>query len=280
MNSLNLNNYRCECGRLLLKGIFFNGTLQIKCRKCRKINNIGFIKKINDNLHYVFITDNNGVIVNVNDSACQILGYNRDELIGQNFTLINPNIPKELIKKFFGVNSELNEENYFKLDTNHKTKDGKIISATVFLKLYKTKGNEKYFLILARLEKPENDEKPLIENNDSKFFDNACDFFFDIDKNGTIEYVSPSIEKSLEFLQESIIGKNCFDFIPVDRREKDEETFNHFCSNRQSYRVVQDIILNKKGKIVDNELYFTSCIDDYGNFIGYRVLAWIKKGQN
>lgn len=37
--TINIINYRCNCGRLLLRGLF-EGQIEIKCPKCKKLNKI------------------------------------------------------------------------------------------------------------------------------------------------------------------------------------------------------------------------------------------------
>ena len=102
MNTLRLHEHRCVCGKLLLKGIFFDGSLEIKCKRCGVINTIGTIKLADDATHYLLIINGHGDIINVSDSACRILGYTYDEFISKHFTEINPTMPKEIGKKFFG----------------------------------------------------------------------------------------------------------------------------------------------------------------------------------
>lgn len=237
------------------------------------------MKQITDDAHYVLIIDGQGIIANANDSACRILGYTRDELVGQYFTLFNPNISKEVGEKFFGPDSVLSEDNYFKLDTNHKSKDGRNIPITACYKLYKPNKRERYLLILAELKKTTDNEKVFVKDK-IEFLENACDFYFDIDKDGIIEYVSLSVERLSGFSQEEVIGQNYFDFIPVEKRGKDRETFEYFALNGQPYRVTHDITIDKKGRVMNGELYFTSRLDDYGKFVGYRVIGWMEKGQN
>ncbi len=120
MKSLSLNEYRCQCGKLLLKGIFFDGILEIKCKRCGKVNRIGKIKHKTDNSHYLLILNEEGIIINSNDIASLTLGYKKEELIGSNLSLINPTFPKEIFNKFFGKDSVLTEENYFQIDTVHR----------------------------------------------------------------------------------------------------------------------------------------------------------------
>jgi hypothetical protein len=42
MESVDLNEHRCSCGRLLFKGALKDCTIEIKCRRCGKIKTIGF----------------------------------------------------------------------------------------------------------------------------------------------------------------------------------------------------------------------------------------------
>ena len=276
MDTLFLSEHRCKCGKLLLKGIFFDGTLEIKCKRCGEVNKIGSIKLADDATHYLLIINDQGKISNVSESACRILGYACDELIGKHFTQINPTLPKEIGRKFFGPESVLNEDNYFQLDTVHQAKDGKKIPITVRIKLFQAVSKEKYILILAEIKDGPGDEK-IADENSLKFVDSACDFYFDIDKNAIGEYVSPSVEVLFGFSAESVIGKNYFDFSPPETREEFRKLFNHFSADFLPFRLENKAGLNNEHKIVHNELYFTPKFDDVGNFSGYRVLGWVIK---
>jgi phage FluMu protein Com len=44
MESLILKEYRCDCGKLLLKGHMLHGGVEIKCRGCGKIIKIESLK--------------------------------------------------------------------------------------------------------------------------------------------------------------------------------------------------------------------------------------------
>jgi len=160
MYTLSLNEHRCKCGKLLLKGLFFDGSIEIKCKKFGFVTKIGQLKKeinnsSNEIKNYVLIINSDGIIINASDSACLILGYERDELLGKHLTSVNKVVPREVTKFFMG--SVLNEENYLKIDTIHQTKEGINIPIVVFLKLFKPSNEEKYVFVLAKL-------KNLIDN--------------------------------------------------------------------------------------------------------------------
>lgn len=232
MDILFLNEHRCKCGKLLLKGVFFDATLEIKCRRCGKINKIGRIQLINDDTHYLMIINDQGEITNISDSACRILGYISDELVGKHFTEIDPAMPKEIIKKFFEPTSTLNEENYFQLDTLHQTKGGKKIPTVILLKLYSSDQQKRYVLISTKLKNCVDESQPLAPN-ELKFLDNACDFYFDVDKNGIGEYVSPSVEKIFGLSQKAAIGKSCFDLVSPETRTEAKKNFEYFSAKEQ-----------------------------------------------
>ena len=280
MNNLFLNEHRCKCGKLLLKGIFFDSTLEIKCKKCGEITRIGNIKLADDATHYLLIINDKGTLVNASDSACRILGYTHEELIGKNFTLINPTIPKEIGKKFFGPESVLNENNYLKLDTFHQTKDGKNIPVTVLLKMYKPNIKDRYVLLSASLSKVESASEKVISPKETlDFLNHGCDFWFELDTNGVGEYVSSSVKKIFGFPPEAIIGKNYFDYLPAETRAETKKTFIYYSSLEQPFRIVHNSVLDIKGKVMHSELFFTPKFDDMGKFTGYRVLGWVIKSS-
>jgi len=275
MGVLFLKERRCACGKLLLKGIFFDGTLEIKCKRCGSINKIGSIKLVDDATHYLLVVSEPGIIDNCSEAACHVLGYSRGELIGKHFSQVNPSLPKEIGKKFFGPKSALNEGNYFKLDTFHQSKSGRKIPVTVVLKLYQPAKEEKCLLVSAE---PKNAESKnnFLKDNVFDFLDNACDFYFDIDKTGMAEYVSPSAKEFFGFSQDTFVGKSYFDNLPTRSRLTAKKNFEHFSVNAEPYREEDGIRMSENGKTIHSEIYFTPNFDSMGEFVGYRVLGWLK----
>lgn len=276
MDTLFLNEQRCQCGKLLLKGLFFDGTLEIKCKKCGTINKIGSIKLADDATHYLLMFNDKGEITMVSNSACAILGYPCDELIGKHYSDISPSLSKETGEKFFGPDSILSEDNYFQLDTVHQTKDGKNIPITALLKLYHLNEHDRHVLLSSELKNVTNDAK-ISEKNNSEYLNNICDFYFDIDKSGIVEHISPSAEKFTGISQDTSIGKKYFDFISLKNREEAKNIFDNFSINGQPYRIINKTFINTEGKDIGFEMYFAPKYNDIGKFFGYCVLVWLEK---
>ncbi|MFA6476085.1 MAG: PAS domain S-box protein [Candidatus Paceibacterota bacterium] len=276
MDTLFLNEHRCKCGKLLLRGVFFDGALEIKCHRCGEINEIGRLKLENDKYQYLLIINDQGIVTNASDSAYRILGYDNHELIGEHFTSINPTMPEEIGQKFFGQDSRLSEDNYYQLDTFHQNHNGEKIPVTIFVKLYLPTNKKRHVLLSVKLR--DLDLSSIYsEQEESRFLDKACDFYFDIDKNGKGEYISPSVEKLFGFTQEAILGKNYFSFLPASNVIEARKTFDYFSSRQEPYRVLRDTGFDSRGQRIHNELYFTPKFDDKGDFSGYRVLGWVIK---
>jgi PAS domain S-box-containing protein len=274
MDNVFLNEQRCACGKLLLKGIFFDGALEIKCGRCGQINKIGSIKSANDNNAYLLIVDNRGLIVNTSDSVSRFLGYTRTELIGQHFTFINPTIPRDMDQKFFGPESVLEKDNYLQLDTTHQAKNGMKIPVTIFLKLYFPTNQEDYVLVIVKLRSTSKGSDAPAQAG-PQFLENGCDFHFLLDRNGIFQYVNPALEKLFGFPSEMIVGKSYFDYVSPEKLTESLKNFAYFLGREEPYRIKSATAIAADGRKIQSELYFTPNFNDFGKFSGYCVLGWV-----
>lgn len=104
MDNFFLNDHRCQCGKLLLRGIFLDGALEVKCRRCGEINKIGRLNLTGDDVHYLLIIDDKGTITNASDSAFRILSRGDNELIGGGWRRLILSCIKKSVKNFLGRN--------------------------------------------------------------------------------------------------------------------------------------------------------------------------------
>lgn len=279
MEDIFLNEHRCQCGKLLLKGTFFDASLEIKCKKCGIINNIGDFRLLNDSSHYYLTINKEGIFTSISSFGCEILKYKKDEVIGKHFTFLDPNVPKDFTTKFFTSESILNGDDYFQVETTHRTKSGLNLPVRVLLRVQKINDKEKNVLATVELKEITKIEKKF-ENCNNKFIDNQCDFYFSVDKTGVITYISPGFSDFIGFSQMEVIGKSYLTLEPVESREEAQANFEYFSSHAEPYKRPshKNNFIDKK--LMYYDLYFTPKFNDRGEFIGYSVLgSFMKKGQ-
>jgi PAS domain S-box-containing protein len=275
MNAPMLTEYRCLCGKLLLKGIFFDGALEIKCKHCGQFNNFGTVKQLDNANRYSLMVNDLGMIIDVSDSACRILGYSVPELIGKSFFLVNPKLPRGILREFFKQKSISTSSNHFQLNTYHLSKSGQKIPVSVYLKPCQSGNKENHFLVVAKIKVSPTSPKNIKKIPPSLV--DICDFYFDIGKDGTEQFISPAAENIFGYSSEEILGNNYFDYLPIANIVKIKQTLAHFAANGLPFRILRDISKNANGKTISNDLYFTPTTDNYGNVIGYRVFGWTVK---
>lgn len=272
MANIFLKEQRCECGKLLLKGIFLQASLEIKCKKCGKISQIGSLKEFSSDENYLLVVNEKGIITNADEAACKFLEYSHDELVGKHFVEIDTYLPKEIGNKLMPPNSILGLDDYFQIDTYNLTKSGKKLAVNVLLKLYKPTEDERYVLASVTIK----DKQTQIKNL-NKFEEHACDFYFELDKNGLGKFISPEVEEIFGISPALGLGKSYFDFMPEENRAHAKAIFSYFVQQEKPYRSLGSISIDFNGKQTYSELFFTPNFNSEGKFVGYRVLGWLKK---
>lgn len=94
----------------------------------------------------IFVTDAEMNIVEVNNSACEVLGYTRDELLKMKLTDIKPPMYIDKIRKNRDQIVKLGKHTY---ESEHLTKDGKILQVEMKSRVIEY-GNSKFFLSISR----------------------------------------------------------------------------------------------------------------------------------
>jgi PAS domain S-box-containing protein len=104
------------------KILYYEGTLTDITRRKKAEEDLMLFKHSVD-IHYdgAFWMDRNGNFVYVNDAACHDTGYTREELIGQNVSLVNPKASEENMNIIWDV---LEKAGSLKTESVHRRKDG------------------------------------------------------------------------------------------------------------------------------------------------------------
>jgi two-component system, cell cycle sensor histidine kinase and response regulator CckA len=94
----------------------------------------------------IFMSDRTSRFIYVNQAACTTLGYSRDELLGMGVSDIDPNFPTEAWEDHW---QDLKSQSGLRLETSHRSKDGKMYPIEMSLKSFVFDKVE-YILAVAR----------------------------------------------------------------------------------------------------------------------------------
>lgn len=159
--------------------------------------------------------DNEGVIVDINDAGIQRIGYERKDLIGKNFSVLDKIIAKEskqyMLKNFQQRKLGIHPPAYEVKLMNRKGEEYYVeINAVPIVKNGKNQG----FLAILRdvTERKKADEK--LKESEEKWrsiTENSPDHIMLLDKEARILFINRPVS---DLSKEDVIGKSVYDFTP------------------------------------------------------------------
>ncbi|MCX6150720.1 MAG: PAS domain S-box protein [Ignavibacteriales bacterium] len=163
------------------------------------------------------LTDENGIIIEVNDAYCKMVEKTRNELIGNPFSVILlSQITANVVQKYqtrFKQRLERTLERQVKLWNN------KQIWFELSEAYFEMTGERPLMLTIFRNITERKRTEEILAKSEERFrsmIQGLSDLINLLDTNGTIIYESPSVSKILGYDPGYMIGKNCFDFIHPD----------------------------------------------------------------
>ena len=271
MIRLSQNEHRCVCGKLLFKGIIISGIMEIKCKNCGTMNRMGKMKIDESGQGYLLIINDKGLILDMSESACSVLGYTYEELVKKHYKIISSDVPNDACCKLLDSKECLSEDNHFQINSLHKTKDNIDIPVIVFFKIYTADNAEKVISLSVKFK----NKIEYIDKIDKDKTNNDCDFDFELDRNGVLTYINPSFIRLFKLKEELSLGINLSNDFPNIINEEHRKLFDSHVISELPYRVLNNKFVFDNGDVILYDLYFTPNFNDFGNFLGYRALGWL-----
>ena len=217
----------------------------------------------------IFITDENGYYIDVNKSACKLLGYKKNELVGKNILdIASSDIENDHLNKF----KKLQETGSLRVELKILTKNNE--SKFVRLNAIKLKNGENLGFVedLTELNKE--------HNKTNKILETAIDGFFMADEIGKIIDINQAFEDILGYSRDEIIGKKITYFESRENRYEVKEHIEHIKANGSDR--FETIYINKAGEKINIEASVTYLnLDNQTNlfFAFVRDITERKKNQ-
>ena len=167
----------------------------------------------------IYGIQDDGKLVYVNDAACKSLGYTKEELLSLNIFDIDPNLPRNKWKEHWNKTRELKS---YIIETNHKTKNGRIFPVEVAINFI-TFGGKEYHSAFTR---DISERKKAEEQLELTQFgvDNSQIGIYQIDEDGSVLYANTYACKNLGYSSVEISKLKIWDINPG----LNEETWQEF----------------------------------------------------
>jgi PAS domain S-box-containing protein len=154
----------------------------------------------------IFLSDETGRFVDVNQAACESLGYSKEELLKLSNREIDadPRGYEESLKAWDGRMKEMTFE------VNQRRKDGTLLPVEVTGSFF-TIGGQRIALAIARDISERRRAEAALRESEDKFrtiFETATDMITYVDQHGKILDVNSRVEDLLGYKRDEVIGKN------------------------------------------------------------------------
>ncbi|MCD4672849.1 MAG: PAS domain S-box protein [Anaerolineaceae bacterium] len=144
------------------------------------------------------LSDMAGRFYDVNNAACDNLGYEREELLDMSIADVDVNFPPDKVAEILG-NLEFNKSQI--VESAHKRKNGTTFPVDIRIRSFGTKG-EPFLLSLARDITARKQAEQALRESEEKFRTlveqlPTITYIAKLDKTSTTLYISPQVEKIL-----------------------------------------------------------------------------------
>ncbi len=157
----------------------------------------------------VFWIDSQAHILDINDAACKVLGYTREELLSKTVQDIDPNFPAESWPAHW---EELKARKSFSFETFHRRKDGAVIQTETTVNFLFHEGQEYNCAFMRDITARKQAEAALRMTRFS--FERVSDAVFWIDSDARILDVNEAACLSLQYSREDLLAMRLFEVDP------------------------------------------------------------------
>jgi PAS domain S-box-containing protein len=161
----------------------------------------------------IFMITDDAIIFDVNQSATDLVGYAREELIGMSVLVLHPPHQQELAPTLWDT---LRKQNTLLNELQLRRKDGSTVEVEISRKMLDDKTGAIAIVRDITVRKQMELQLELSEEKHRALIENISDAIVLHNENGEITYQSPSAERISGYRSHEVIGEKVFEFIHAD----------------------------------------------------------------
>lgn len=241
-------------------------TERIRAEKFLRESEEKYRKYVENAPEGIFIADGTGKYVEVNNAACRMTGYSRDELLSMSIPdLVSQHLPLQSMNSF----EEVKQRGKTKTETVLQKKSGEDIYVALEAVAL---GNDRYMAFCSDITEKIAAREALKNERDraQMYLDIAGVMFIALNEKGTVVLANRKATKVLEGRETDIIGKNWFEhFLLDDDKEQVFDVFLKLMNNEvEPVEYFENHVLTIKGRKRLISWHNAIRLDEQGKVIG------------
>ena len=191
----------------------------------------------------IYLSDEDGKIIDANYKACEMFGYTKQEFLNKNI--------KDLTNQEFGKATSARVTDKSKqnilIERTFIKKDQSPFTVEISARLLENGGHQAIIRDITERKKLEN----TLKENERKFralIENSSDMIVILNDQSTIQYISPSALKILNYKEEKVLGHATTRIIHEEDKEKYQSFLESLFNNPEKNHYLNDIRIRKSSK--------------------------------
>lgn len=202
-------------GHRAILSLAIDVTEQVRAEKALRKSETNFRSLIDHAADAIFMVDNNGIIFDVNRSACQLLHYRKEELTGMSVLQLHPN---DALATVPGIWSFLKVNQSYTDERKLVTKNGGHIDVEISRNMLPDLSGAIAIVRDIRERKEAAEKLRQSEERHRALIENISDGILLVNESWQLIYQSPSVERITGYTLKDRKGNTAIDFIHPDDR--------------------------------------------------------------
>ncbi|MDP2384081.1 MAG: PAS domain S-box protein [Nitrospirota bacterium] len=201
---------------------------------------------------FIFVIGSDGYFLDVNESACQRLGYTKEELLTKSVMDIDPDFSPDVWTTFW---EEFKRKKLLRLETRHRSKSGEIYPVEVVANFIVHEGKELDYAFVRDITERKRAEEQLCRTSDhlKALIEVAPLALVTTDAEGTLLSWNPGAQTMFGWTEADVLGRS-FPWVPPGEEAESERIWNESIRDGGA-RGLELRRLRKDGSLIDIKLW-------------------------